>query len=193
MAKPCWAAGYGIAAVLVVVLGVSIVDERPSLGALRRPAASNGEGVHVTTTTTQSMLDEYARGAAARLGEGTLCSVTLSEGGSLHQVASNDARAAACDQAEVRDHAGPCILAMDQLHGVLIHDIDSEDRWPAWRRTALDHGFRAFLALPGHVDDRVTVAVNSYSEQASPPWSAKQIIALDAYVQQLAAHLRGPD
>ena len=141
-------------------------------------------------TTTQSTLDQYAQGAAERLGSGTFCSVTIFDRGSLFQVASSDPRAAACDQVETRDSAGPCILAMEQLSGVLIEDLEADTRWPNWRRAALDSGFRGFLALPGYVDDDMTVAVNSYSEHVSPPWSAQQIVGMDRYVQELADVLR---
>lgn len=138
----------------------------------------------------QTTLDQYTQGAADRLGVGTFCSVTISDGGSLSQVASNDPRAEACDQVEVREGAGPCIQAMDQLHGVLVEDIETDHRWPSWRQAALDNGFRTAVALPGYVDDDVTVAMNAYSEQAQPRWTAQQLVGIDAYVQEFAAALR---
>jgi hypothetical protein len=138
--------------------------------------------------TLGSILDEYAQGAAERLRGRTFCSLTVSDHGSLRQVASNDARAAACDQVEVRDKAGPCIMAMDSLHSVFIDDIDAFDEWPNWREAALDNGFRSFVALPAYVSQDVSVAANIYSENLAT-WTAKDFIAMDRYVNELAAAL----
>jgi hypothetical protein len=135
-----------------------------------------------------SLLDQYADGAAARLGGRTFCSLTLSDHGSLRQIASNDPRAAACDQIETREGDGPCIVAMETLHSVYIEDIDALDRWPQWRRAALDSGFRSFVGLPAYVSEDVSVAANVYSEDP-PTWTRSQFIAIDIWVQELAAAL----
>ena len=70
-----------------------------------------------------SILDQYAQGAAERLGGPTFCSLTISEHGSSRQIASNDPRAEACDQIETRDEDGPCIVAMASLHSVYIERV----------------------------------------------------------------------
>jgi GAF domain-containing protein len=136
-----------------------------------------------------SPLDRYAHEAADRLGGPVFCSLTLSERGSLHQVASSDPRAAACDQVETRDGEGPCILAMDQLRSVLLDDLDAGTRWPGWRQVARDHGFRSFVAFPAYVDDDLTVALNVYSEELAT-WTEAELVAMDVYVQRLAGELR---
>jgi hypothetical protein len=133
-----------------------------------------------------SILDRYAQGAADRLGGRTVCSLTLNNRGSLRQLASNDPRAEACDQIEVRDQSGPCVEAMATLHSVYIQDIASWDGWPNWHRAALDNGFRSFVALPAYVDEDITVAANVYSEELSS-WTGGDFIAIDVYVQELAA------
>jgi len=133
-----------------------------------------------------SVLDRYAQGAAERLGGPTFCSLTLSDHGSLRQIASNDPRAEACDQVEIRDQDGPCILAMASLHSVYIDDIDAVADWPNWRQAALDNGFRSFVALPAYVREATTVAPNVSSAEPAT-WTAKDFIAIDVYVQELAA------
>jgi GAF domain len=132
-----------------------------------------------------SLLEQYAQGAADRLGGPTFCSLTVSDAGRLAQVASSDPRAAACDQIETREHDGPCILAMDQLRSVLLVDIEAEHRWPRWREAALANGFRSFVAFPAYVDEKVTVAANIYSEEPAT-WSVEELIAMDVYVEELA-------
>lgn len=136
----------------------------------------------------QAELNTLAEEAAAHLGEGTFCSITMRRLGTSVQVASNDPRAAACDQIEVLADDGPCLMAMEQLSGVLVEDLRAEDRWPRWRLAALGSGFLSVLALPAIVDDEVTVAVNLYREDTS--WSAERIVSVDVYVQRVADHLR---
>jgi hypothetical protein len=137
----------------------------------------------------QATLDRYAAGAVARLGPGTFCSLTISAGETVSQVASNDDRAAACDRVEIRERAGPCLTAMGQLYSVVIDDLQADDRWPRWNQAAQASGFRSFVALPGYVDEDTTVAVNAYSE-GTHTWTAHGLVAMDLYVQELAGELR---
>lgn len=135
-----------------------------------------------------STLDDFARTAADHLGPHTFCSITLSDGGRLRQVASNDPGAAACDRVEVDEGRGPCIEAMGNLSSVLVDDIAGDDRWPSWRRAAMANGFDALLALPAYVDEGRVVAVNLYSATGAD-WPVERIVALDAYVQEIAASM----
>jgi hypothetical protein len=139
--------------------------------------------------TVRDILDRYAAGAAERLGPDTFCSITLKDRDSLLQVGSNDPRAAACDTLETELREGPCILAMDQLYGVVVADTADDDRWPAWAAVAFANGFRSLVALPGFVDEHTTVAVNMYSEYVDR-WDARKLIGMDAYVQEIADVVR---
>jgi hypothetical protein len=139
----------------------------------------------------QTTLDQFASEASAQLGFPTHCSLMLRTSTSVDQVASNDARAAACDQVEAREGAGPCISAMEQLSSIVIEDLDADDRWPEWNQAARSLGFRSFIALPGYVDEGTTVALNAYSERTAT-WRRDQIVQLDQYVQRLAATLHAP-
>ncbi|WP_454048699.1 GAF domain-containing protein [Cellulomonas sp. Marseille-Q8402] len=136
----------------------------------------------------QATLDRYAAGASDQLGFAISCSLMLRTGSAIDQVASNDPSAAACDQVEAREGAGPCISAIEQLSSILIEDLDAEDRWPQWQEAARSSGFRSFIALPGYVDERTTVALNVYSREPDA-WHRDRIVGLDQYVQELAAML----
>jgi hypothetical protein len=133
-----------------------------------------------------TVLDQFAQRAADRLVGPTFCSLTLADHGFLRQIASNDPRAAACDRVETLEGDGPCIVAMKRLHSVYVEDIDALDRWPTWRRVAVDNGFRSFVALPAYVTDDVTIAANVYSEALST-WTRAELLAIDRYVQEIAA------
>ena len=127
--------------------------------------------------------------AAERIGRETSCSVILRVNSGLTRVASSDERAAGCDDAEVRDRRGPCVLAMDQLAGVIIPDVALETRWPAWVAAATSAGFRSGAALPAYVADGMATALNLYSE-ALDPWDADALVQADGYVQAIARALR---
>ena len=137
----------------------------------------------------RDILDRYARGAAERLGPDTFCSITLQDGDSLFQISSNDPRAAACDQLEVDEGTGPCILAMGQLFGVVVGDTRDEARWPSWAAAAMANGFRSAVALPGFVDETTTVGLNIYAEQVDA-WDARKLVGMDVYVQEIADVVR---
>jgi hypothetical protein len=137
----------------------------------------------------REILDRYAEGAAQRLGPDTYCSITLQDGDTVLQVGASDPRAAACDQVEVEVGGGPCVLAMDQLFGVVVADTRDDDRWPAWAAAAVANGFRSAVALPGFVDETTTVALNVYAERVDA-WDARKLIGMDVYVQEIADAVR---
>ncbi|WP_168217020.1 GAF domain-containing protein [Cellulomonas sp. Y8] len=134
------------------------------------------------------ILDAFAVAAPSRTGV-PACSVILRTGDRFDQVASSDPAAAACDQLEVDDGAGPCLEAIRQLSSVVVDDLDVDRRWPRWNRRARVHGYRSFVALPGYVDEVTTVALNAYSRLPAA-WTRDEVIRIDLYVQELATTLR---
>lgn len=134
------------------------------------------------------ILDAFADAAPARTGV-PACSVILRTGDRFDQVASSDPAAAACDQLEVDDGAGPCLEAIRRLSSVVVDDLDGDARWPRWNRRARGHGYRSFIALPGYVDETTTVALNAYSRLPTA-WTRDDVIRIDRYVQELATTLR---
>lgn len=142
-------------------------------------------GVSAMTADVQQVLTD----AAERIGGATSCSVILRMAQGLLRVASSDPRAAACDDAEVEERGGPCVLAMDQLSGVIVPDVSLETRWPGWVAAAEAGGFRSGAALPAYVRDGVVLALNLYSEQPDP-WDAEALVRADGYAQEVAEALR---
>ncbi|MCU1431678.1 MAG: hypothetical protein JWP95_783 [Actinotalea sp.] len=135
------------------------------------------------------VLDDFAKGAADRLGPDTHCSITLMSAQVLTYVGSSDDRAERCDAVEVAAGEGPCVTAMEQLSGVLVPAIRPETRWPAWSAAALDAGFESAAALPAYVDDTTTVALNLYSDVLDP-WDRTRLTSMDAYIQEIAEAVR---
>src|SRR5690606_27664984 len=81
---------------------------------------------HERTTMPDAVsrvLDDYARGAAQRLGRDTRCGIILLRAGTLVSVGSSDERAARCDGIEAEDGVGLCVTAAEQLSSVIIPDL----------------------------------------------------------------------
>lgn len=136
-----------------------------------------------------AFLDDYAREAAERVGVPTECSIIMRHHHLLAYVASSGPRAALCDAVEVDSGEGPCVVAIQQLRGELVPDVLATDLWPAWRRTAVDQGFRSAAALPGIVDADTTIALNLYSAEVDP-WDRDALVGMDRLVQEMAELVR---
>lgn len=134
-------------------------------------------------------IDAILQEAAARIGASTSCSVIVRQAGGHRRVASSDERSAACDDAEVREGRGPCILAMDQLSGVIVADVHEERRWPGWRDAVVAAGFRSAAALPAVVGGGTAAALNLYSDLRDP-WDAEALVRADGEMQRVADELR---
>jgi hypothetical protein len=132
-----------------------------------------------------SYLEPIVRDTTDTLGAGTSCSVLVARDGVLLPGPSSDPRSASCDQVEVDEGGGPCVLAMAQLRGVLVVDVATETRWDPWRRRAIEVGFRSAAALPGYIATGSLVALNLYSERVDP-WDAQMLTVADGFAQQLA-------
>jgi GAF domain-containing protein len=134
-------------------------------------------------------LQQILTEAAERIGGATSCSVILRMELGLRRVASSDPRSAACDDAEVAERGGPCVLAMDQLSGVIVPDVALETRWPGWVAAAEAGGFRSGAAMPAYVQDGVVLALNLYSTELDP-WDAEALVRADGYAQEVARAVR---
>ncbi len=134
-------------------------------------------------------LTPYVRGAAESLGPGTEASAILVLDGMLSRAGSSSPRAADCDEIEVVEGAGPCVLAMVQLRGVLVPDIAAETRWEPWRRKALEVGLHSTMALPAFVAPGLSVALNLYAEDVDP-WDRQALLDGDEHAQMIAEAVR---
>lgn len=134
------------------------------------------------------LLDEqlgvFTSGAAVVLGGQASCSVMLRLEGGVRRSASSDPLAAACDEVELAVDDGPCLDALETGLVMLVDDLDAEDRWPAWTRTARAAGFRSSGGFPVHLRSQAAVAVNVY-RPGPGPWDRDSLVRADVYAQQL--------
>jgi hypothetical protein len=141
-------------------------------------------------------LDAHTDAAASELGARVHVSLTLRHHGATVRVASSSERAARCDQAEARTEDGPCVVAMVSLESVLVPDVDTEQRWPAWSRAARDARFASVLAVPARVDPTTAVALNLYFEAGRTCTPQDRVIALrraEAVASDIDARLAAAD
>ena len=130
-------------------------------------------------------LYDHAMRAATHFGNGTQASITFRHHRAVIRAASSDDASARCDQVEALTDDGPCVLAMERLHAVLIPHLDDEPRWANWRKQAAHEGFNSALAIGAHVAPGMDVSLNLYSP-ATDPWDARALVAADGFTQRIA-------
>lgn len=127
----------------------------------------------------------HAMRAATHFGNGTQASITFRHHGAIIRAASSDDASARCDQVEALTDDGPCVAAMERLHAILVPHLDSDPRWPHWRKQAVDEGFASALAMGAHVAPGIDVSLNLYSTRPDP-WDADALVAADNFAQRIA-------
>jgi hypothetical protein len=133
-------------------------------------------------------LERHAQLAAGELEPGVHASITMRHHGATVRVASSSPAASACDQAEARDEDGPCVAAMSSLDPVHV-EVAGETRWPAWTRTAAEHGFGGAVAVPARVGDRTAVALNLYLERGRA-WGEPDMQVARQHAEMVADSVR---
>jgi len=113
-------------------------------------------------------LGDFAHRAATSLGLGSDCSITLRRLGVDRRVGSSSDLAGRCDDIENHLGEGACIHAMDVAHVVLVRDLSTEARWPAWTSAARDAGYLSAAAFPASVGTGAEIAFNIYSQRRDP-------------------------
>jgi hypothetical protein len=129
-------------------------------------------------------LAEFAAHAAAALGPGTACSITMRTDGTDRRSASSDAASAACDDVEIRTGTGPCLDALDTGRPVLVDDVTAGTPWPQWASAAQGAGFRSSGALPAHPRSAARMTMNVYHRRPGP-WDRDVLVRADAYAQEI--------
>ena len=114
------------------------------------------------TEVLQEFLRDLTGLAAEAVGDDISCGVTVLLDGHYSTPASSDERANRLDEIQYTADLGPCLHALRTVTEVLISDVATETRWPAYARHAAELGLRSSMSLPLLVDDRATGALNLY-------------------------------
>lgn len=130
-------------------------------------------------------LQRFVRHAAVTLGDAASCSITMRVAGADRLSASTDAAAARCDEVEIRTGVGPCVDAIDVGRVIMVANVRTADRWPAWADAAERAGFLSSGAFPGHVRTGTAVSMNVYRHRPGA-WSTDDLLRADVYAQEIA-------
>ncbi|MFI6517881.1 GAF and ANTAR domain-containing protein [Spirillospora sp. NPDC050679] len=120
----------------------------------------------LNSETVEQFLRETAALAAAKVGEGMSCGITLWSHGCPRTVASTDALAAQVDEVQYGLDQGPCMHALRSGEQVRIPDLRDDRRWGGYAVRAMAHGVRSSLAFPLRNNGETLGALNLYARRA---------------------------
>ena len=103
----------------------------------------------------------------------------------LRDVAASDERFAHLEELQIEHGEGPCIEAFDTKQLVGDEDLEAEERWPGFSRSAVARDVRAVLASPLPYNQDAVGVVAVLSEERRP-WSAEGELALLAFTDLAA-------
>jgi ANTAR domain-containing protein/GAF domain-containing protein len=119
--------------------------------------------------STAGGLPEAAEGVAKALGDimpaHIRCGVTLISQGTAAVLASAGLPDEVLDETLHSNGDGPCLAAIRDRDIVLCPDLESSERWPAWKALARAHGIHGVLSYPFDVDTFTLGAINLYADR----------------------------
>jgi hypothetical protein len=106
--------------------------------------------------------------AAVRIAGVEYTSITSRHDDAYATVAASSDLAVAVDEAQYRDHAGPCLETLESGSPTPVREIATTMAWPGFRETALTLGLRASLSIPLFAGSGKSVAaLNLYGRDPS--------------------------
>lgn len=109
-------------------------------------------------------LSVMAAGALSRETSGTIeCGVTLKRRHRTFTVGGSSPRAVLLDEIEQSIGEGPCIEALKVKATVLLANVDTDPRWPAYREALVAEGCRATLGVPLELGEDAAAALNFFA------------------------------
>ena len=123
----------------------------------------------IGSTNVSGFLTELSIVAATTLSEtsGTHmeCGVTLRRRKRSATVAGSSDRARTLDKLEQVLGEGPCLTSLEIMKPVVLADIDTDPRWPEYRKVLADNGCRSVLGVPLALDENQSAALNFFADE----------------------------
>jgi GAF domain-containing protein len=131
-------------------------------------AGVRDEVVPALSELTASLIDRHDPDTVLRLVTaactrllGAATGVMLSDPrGGIRVVSASDERSRFVELLQTQVDEGPCVDCIKDGVAVTAVDLAAEDRWPAFRPSALDAGYRAVHAIPMRLDRQVVGGLN---------------------------------
>jgi GAF domain-containing protein len=115
--------------------------------------------------SVQDTLERVADLTVEAVSGADLAGITMLVDGHRRTAVFTDPLAPEIDQAQYDTGEGPCLDAFDQQRVFRIESTREDGPWPAFRRTAAEHGIGSTLSLPMIVDKAIVGAMNLYAHQ----------------------------
>jgi len=119
------------------------------------------------TENVEDFLGRLAEFSAAMLshaaGAEIECGVTLQRRKKSMTVAGSSSRAVILDRIEQSLGDGPCIEALRTKSVILLADVDTDPRWPAYQQQLAAQGIRSTLGVPLVIGPDAAAALNYFA------------------------------
>ena len=130
-------------------------------------AALQLQDLLMETENVEDFLGRLAEFSAAMLsaaaGTGIECGVTLQRRRKAMTVAGSSPRAVILDRIEQAIGDGPCIEALRTKSVVLLANVGTDPRWPAYQQQLAAQGCRSTLGVPLEIGEDATAALNFFA------------------------------
>jgi putative methionine-R-sulfoxide reductase with GAF domain len=110
-------------------------------------------------------LDRVVRLSCRAVPAAVACGVTMRRERQAITIASSDPFAGRLDDIQSETGQGPCVQSLVTAQPIAVEDLESDERWPLFRKPALDDGLRSSRSLPLAVGGEVVAALNLYSDR----------------------------
>lgn len=149
-----------------------------------RPTVADGESDAADETSVERFLEQLALAAVQRDAPHAHVAVSVVDGDSLRLAASSDARVAACETVAIDAGAGPSIEAVRRRRLVLVRDLATDARWPAWDATRRAFDLRSAVAVPSDLGRDGALTLTLYAHEADA-WDVPAIATAAEHARQL--------
>ena len=120
-------------------------------------------GLAVAQNTLQSMLDAVVSLAKELIPNADGSGLTLREEGRWTTTAHSDDFVVNVDARQYEARSGPCLSAATENRLYRVHDLSTDERWPAFAEAAAEAGVRSVLSAPMSAGRAATGAMNLYA------------------------------
>jgi GAF domain-containing protein len=143
----------------------------------------------LSVSDVEAYLQEVSRLACAVVEPPASCGITTEYNHQPITLSSNDGRARSIDQAQYEADDGPCLHALRTGTVVEIADQAADQRWPQYRRAALEQGVVWVLSQPLKIDGGTAGAMNLYGYDQPHALAGEQRHNMEVFATQAATAL----
>jgi GAF domain-containing protein len=122
----------------------------------------------VTDYDVEQMLDDLCRDVASVLDVEGAGVMLEGDDGELHFVAASDEVLRNIEALQIELHEGPCVHAYETGEPVVVPDLETGGRFPAFAPRAVAAGMRGVYSFPMRQDDEAVGALNLYRADIRP-------------------------